>query len=182
MAKRRLKEDPGAVKERHKLLINPQPNKLVLLLKYPTRQPDELYCDAFGNKPLELRIKPKCGLVEVDVPIDIYHHFDREKGLKFGVALQKKGLRGDANSIYGVSSGLHPGVSRQVGEEPSDLKGPALDELLDDFDDANDKGSVMNKITLSGIMEPFKDGDPLYLLATFEGGMNFTINLCRFSV
>ena len=170
MAPKQSGDPLGTIKEKHKLLINPQPNKLVLVLKYPTRQPDELYCAAFGNKPLELRIKPKCGLVEVDVPIDVHHHFDREKGLKFGATLQKKILTGDSNSFYGVSSGLHPGASRKDDDESSALDGPVLDRLLDAFDEANEDGYVMNKITLGGRIEPFKDGDPIYMLATFEEG------------
>ena len=179
MAPHRTEESGDTIKEKHKLFINPQPNKLVLLLKYPTRQPDELYCNAFGNKPLELRIKPKCGLVEVDVPIDVHHHFDREKGLKFGASLQKRGLMGDANSFYGVSSGLHPAASRQDDDESPELKGAVLNKMLNDFDKASKEGFVMNKITLGGRIEPFKDGDPIYLLATFGEGKTLQKSLDR---
>ena len=166
----RSDEGLGNVKEHHRLMINPQANKLIILLKYPNRQPEELYCDAFGNKPLELRIKPKCGLVEVDVPIDIHHHFDREKGLEFGAALRKRSLTGDSNSFYGLSSGLNPGMSRKDESDSSGLEGPLFESMLKAFDEANEDGYVMNKITLGGRIEPFKDGDPIYMLATFEHG------------
>ena len=160
----------GSVKEHQRLMINPQPQKLILLLKYPTRQPEELYCDAFGNKPLELRIKPKCGLIEVDVPIDVYHHYDRQKGLEYGAALQRKAFSGDANSFYGVSSGLNTASTRRDDAESSVLEGPPLEKMLKAFDEANANGLVMNKITLGGRIEPFKDGDPVYMFATFEKG------------
>ena len=166
----RSDEALGSVKEQHKLMINPQSNKLLLLLKYPTRQPEELYCDAFGNKPLELRIKPKCGLVEVDVPIDIHHHYDREKGLEFGAALRKKPFAGDSNSFYGISSGLNPGIARNDEDDSSILESASLEKMLKAFDHANKDGYVMNRITLGGRIEPFKDGDPIYMLATFEEG------------
>ena len=158
------------MKEQYRLMVNPQPSKLVLLLKYPTRQPEELYCDSFGNKPLELRIKPKCGLVEVDVPIDIHHHFDRDKGLEFGAALRKKAITGDSNSFYGVSSGLNPGMSKKDEDDSSVSEGPSFEKMLKAFDDANEEGYIMNKITLGGRIEPFKDGDPIYMLATFDDG------------
>lgn len=166
----------GPIKEQHKLMINPQPEKLILLLKYPTRQPGELYCDDIGNKPIELRIKPKCGLVEVDVPLDVHHYFDREKGLNFGAALRKKAFNGDSGSFYSVSSGFDPSISRRDNDNPI-LEDPSHDDMLDNFDDANSRGFIMNKITLGGRIEPFKDGDPIYMLATFEKVMFLFISM-----
>ena len=166
----RSKDEIGIVQEQHKLMINTQSNKLVLLLKYPTRQPDELYCDAFGNKPLHLRIKPKCGLVEVDVPIDVHHHFDREKGLQFGAALRNRTVTGVSSSIHGISTGPNPTITRNEDDDPLMLDSASFEPMLKAFDSANRDGHVMNRITLGGRIEPFKDGDPIYMLATFEDG------------
>ena len=170
MAVLHLDEDLGPVKEQYSLMINPQPQKIILLLKYPNRKPWELYSEDCGKKPLELRIKPKCGLVEVDVPIDIHYRYDREKGLEFGAALRKKSIKGDSNLFYGLSSGLDAATSKKDEDDPAMLEEPSREKLLEDFDEANSKGYLMNKITLGGRIEPFKDGDPIYMLATFDEG------------
>lgn len=159
-----------SIKEQYKLMINPQPQRLVLLLKYPNRQPWELYSDECGKKPLELRIKPKCGLVEVDIPIDTRYHYDREKGIEFGSALRKTAVNGNPNLFYGLSSDLDARTSKKREDDPAALEEPSREKLLGDFDDANDEGYVMNRITLGGRIEPFKEGDPLYMLATFDEG------------
>lgn len=160
----------GSIKEEYKLMINPQPQRIILLLKYPNRQPWELYSDDCGKKPLELRIKPKCGLIEVDIPIDVHYHYDREKGLEFGSALRKKAFKGDSKLFYGISSGLDYRTVKKDEDDLVALEEPSLDNMLEDFDNANSKGYVMNKITLGGRIEPFKDGDPMYMLATFKDG------------
>ena len=161
----------GPIKEQYKLMINPQPRKMILLLKYPNRQPWELYSNDCGKKPLELRIKPKCGLIEVDIPIDVGYHYDRDKGIEFGSALRrKKALKGDSNLFYGISSGLDPRVSKKDEDDLAKLDGPSHESMLQEFDDANDHGYVMNKITLGGRIESYKDGDPVYMLATFDDG------------
>ena len=61
-------------------------------------------------------------------------------------------------------------MSRKDESDSSGLEGPLFESMLKAFDEANEDGYVMNKITLGGRIEPFKDGDPIYMLATFEHG------------
>ncbi len=119
---------------------------------------------------LELRIKPKCGLIEVDIPIDIHYHYDREKGIGFGSALRKKELRGESSLFYGISSRLDSRLSKKDEDETATLEEPSRNHMPEEFDNANDEGYVMNKMTLGGRIEPFKEGDPVYMLATFNDG------------
>ena len=162
-------EKLGPILKEYKLLLN-HSKKRTLLLQYPTREYGQEYRAATGQKPLELRIKPKCGLVELDIPMDIHSSFDKQKGIEYGEALRNSRLLQQGGS-YGLGGGLGVGP-RPVKDDrrapPPD--GPPSEKLLENFDDSNNKGYVMNKITLGGRIVPFKDGDPIYMTATFRGG------------
>lgn len=155
-----------------RLFVKQNEDKKVMLLQYPNLDSGQLYCDAFGNKPLEIRVKPKCGLVEVDVPINVHSNYDRERGLEYGDALRKSRMSETGSSFYGLSGGLRADVGRpgKTGEDHSMPEGPSRERLLEHFDDANNKGHVMNKITLGGRIIAFKEGDPIYMIATLDGG------------
>lgn len=163
-------DDLGSIAEKYKLLINPS-KKRIMLLQYPNREPGQAYCDETGQKPLELRIKPKCGLVEVDIPMNVHSNFGKEKGLEYGAALRKSRLVQKGGS-YGLAGGLGIGPSKAAKNETDAIipDGPLQEKLLENYDDANNKGHVMNKITLGGRIITFKDGDPIYMIATFKGG------------
>jgi len=196
-------KDYNSIKEKYKLFVNTC-DKHLMLLQYPNREPGQAYCDAVGQKPLELRIKPKCGLVEIDVPIDIHANYDKVKGLEFGAALRKNKLKGGDGS-FGVAGGLGVDLGNvaktrgakepqnqaqsyaaETGMRAPDVgptfagdkdnrknavpEGPSREKLLENFEDANNKGHVMNKITLGGRIVPFKNGDPIYMVATFKDG------------
>lgn len=162
-------EKLSPILKEYKLLLN-HSNKRTLLLQYPNREFGQEYRAATGQKPLGLRIKPKCGLVEVDIPLNIHSNFDKEKGIEYGAALRCSRLLQQGGS-YGLGGGFGVGP-RPVKDDRRDLPpdGPPLEKLLEKFDDSNNKGHVMNKITLGGRIVPFKDGDPIYMTATFRGG------------
>ena len=167
-ARQRLEHKLGPILQEYKLFVNSNTNMRTLLIQYPTA--DHLYCDENGNKPIELRIKPKCGLVEVDIPLNIHAGFDKEKGIQYGEALRKSRVLQQGGS-YGLAGGMgigsQPTKDDRVANQP---EGPSMEKMLENFDDANNKGHVMNKITLGGKIEPFKEGDPIYMVATFKDG------------
>ncbi len=154
------------------------PTKKILVLQYPNRDPGQQYCEATGQKPLELRIKPKCGLVEVDIPMDVHNNFDIEKGVIYGEAMRKSRVLQEGGS-YGMAGGLGIGSkprSTASGNQTSAIEEPTHEFLLENFDDANNKGHVMNKITLGGQVVPFKPGnDPNYHIGIFEGSELFRL-------
>lgn len=155
-----------SIKERYKLYSNPS-KKRVLLLQYPNRQGNQLYCDDNGQKPLEIRIKPKSGLVEVDAPINVDDSFDQERGLDFGDALRKsRDLPRHGAQGLGGGLGIDPIKHVKGGTDPAES--PARARLMENFKDSNNKGYVMNKITLGGRIIAFREGDPIYAIATFE--------------
>ena len=150
-----------------------QPEKRLMLLQYPNRDIGQPYSDRIGLKPLELRIKPKCGLVEVDIPMILHSNFDKDKGIQYGQAMRNSRILQEGGS-YGLAGGLRAGLlaarlrlSNQEHNRTSEE--PSHETLLENFEDADNKGHVMNKLTLGGRIVPWEDGDPIYFLGVFKG-------------
>lgn len=166
-----VKEDDEEIIAEYDMYIN-VPSKKVLIFQYPNREPGQQYCDANGQKPLELRIKPKCGLVEIDIPMDIHNNFNKEKGVIYGEAMRKSRVLQEGGS-YGMAGGFGIGSKPRPtasGNQTSTSGEPTHESLLANFEDANNKGHVMNKITLGGQIIPFKPGnDPNYYIGVFKG-------------
>lgn len=146
--------------------------KHIILFQFPNRGRNQPYNDANHQKPLELRIKPKCGLVEMDIPINVHANFDKEKGILYGEAMRKSQILQEGGS-YGPAGGLGVGGSSRPARGDNNTAGNdeySVEALLENFEDANNKGHVMNKITLAGQIVPFKVGDPIYFIGAFRGG------------
>ena len=160
----------GRILKQYRLFINPTKMR-TMLVQYPNRELGQEYREANGQKPLELRIKPKCGVVEADIPLNIHVNFDKVKGIEYGEAMRTSRHLQQGGS-YGLAGGLGVGPklsAKDIRRAPMP-EGPSKEKLLENFDDANNKGHVMNKITLGGRIVPFKDGSPIYVYVTFKGG------------
>ena len=171
----------GKVVAKYRLFINKPTGKHAMLIQYPNRVVGQEYRASSDNKPLEIRIKPKCGLVEVDIPVNIHSNYDKEKGIEYGEALRKSLLLQEGGS-YGLGGGLGvgPKPTSKGDRRAPPPEGPSQEKLLENFDDANNKGHVMNKITLGGQIYPFKNGDPIYMAAAFKEGENMRSVLTDF--
>ena len=172
----------GKVTAKYNLFINKPTGKRAMLMQYPNRKVGQEYSAASRTKPLEIRIKPKCGIVEVDIPVEVHANYDRQKGVQYGEAMRKSRLLQDGSS-YGLGGGLGVGPRPMLKNDrhapPPD--GPSHEKLLENFSDANNKGHVMNKITLGGHIHPVKNGDPIYVAATFKEGEYMTASQGRLS-
>lgn len=157
--------DEGQVEEKYSLHINPS-SKRVLLLQYPDRAFGNLYCEELKQKPTEIRIKPKSGVVEVDVPLPTAVNFDQERGIDFSLALEKNDRKDGA---HGLAGGLGVGLTRPQRDADGLKDDVDKAELFNDFDNAVKSGHVMNKITLGGRIVSFRENDPIYMVATFNG-------------
>ena len=169
---KKMQEDDklGSILKQYRLFINPTKMR-TMLVQYPNRELGQEYREANGQKPLELRIKPKCGVVEVDIPLNIHVNFDKAKGIEYGEAMRTSRHLQQGGS-YGLAGGLGVGPklsAKDIRRAPMP-EGPSKEKLLENFDDANNKGHVMNKITLGGRIVPFKDGSPIYMHVTFKDG------------
>ncbi|KAL8697946.1 MAG: hypothetical protein Q9224_002080, partial [Gallowayella concinna] len=163
-----IEKQPNMAK--YKMVYNQEPDTRVLLLRFPNRRPDQPYCARTGEKPLEIRIKPKHGHIEVDIPIRIDQNWDVEKAVQYQHAMQKSSVLQQGGS-YGLAGGLGTGAQTPSNKKPSDhstAAGPSMETLLANPADANNKGHVMNKITLAGRIIPFDDTQSRYLCGVFR--------------
>ena len=120
-------------------------------------------------------MKPKTGLIEVDVPIDTQLNYDVSKGRKFGEALKQSRLARDGTGggagagAFGMAGGFNP-----VGQQPG-ARVKAEDVEMSDVKGEGGKAETMLRVqTLGGRIKDAEDGDPLYMLGAFRGSM-FTV-------
>ncbi|KKK14781.1 hypothetical protein AOCH_004192 [Aspergillus ochraceoroseus] len=115
------------------------------VLQYLDRPTGYAYDELNGQKPTALRLKPKTGLVEVDVPINTRVNYDVGKGLRYGDALRKS------------RSAREGGAGSLVGDVDMGGMGGGED------------ASLLKVQTLGGRIKGPEDGDPVYMLAAFRG-------------
>ncbi|KAE8354171.1 hypothetical protein BDV28DRAFT_131519 [Aspergillus coremiiformis] len=134
------------------------------VLQYLDRLPDSPYDDRHGQKPTGFRLKPKTGLVEVDVPINTRVNYDVNKGLKYGDAV-KKSRSAQEGGAFGMAGGFSGGSlasGKQVKiEAGGDVEMGGMGH--------GDSTSLLRVQTLGGRIKIPEDGDPVYMLAAFRG-------------
>ncbi|QSL66716.1 hypothetical protein MERGE_001100 [Pneumocystis wakefieldiae] len=81
-----LDDDP--IIKTYNIYISSYLNDKLYLFQYPIRPSSQPYIEESLNKPLELRIKPKSGIVEIDVPIYTKQYYNKERGIKFSKNLE----------------------------------------------------------------------------------------------
>ncbi|KKA16401.1 hypothetical protein T310_10008 [Rasamsonia emersonii CBS 393.64] len=134
------------------------------VLQYVDRPTGHAYDERNGQKPTVFRLKPKTGLVEVDVPINTQVNYDVSKGLKYGEAL-KRSRATNQGGAYGLAGGFNSssGAAR-VKVEDEDV------DMVDDEKTGKPQAKSLLKVqTLGGMIKNPQDGDPLYMLGAFRG-------------
>jgi hypothetical protein len=144
-----------------------------MVLQFPNKDISQAYDASSGLKPLELRIKPKCGLVEVDIPIKLGYNNDPYKAVQYGQALNKSKVLQQGGS-YGMAGGLGIGGPPRLLRGDIRAQGPDMSEedLVRDLEVSVAQGMVLDKLTLGGRISRPKDGEPLYAVGTFRGGIS----------
>jgi hypothetical protein len=147
-----------------------QSEKHILVLRFPNRERINPYNNTQQQKPVQLRIKPKNGLVEVDIPLNVKQNFDQAKAIEYGQALRDSRVLQQGRS-YGLPGGFGanplPRPPRHAPQDPY-RELPDEEELLGDFENAVADGHVITKITLGGRIQRPTDGEPLYFLGVFQ--------------
>ncbi|OJZ85753.1 hypothetical protein ASPFODRAFT_163236 [Aspergillus luchuensis CBS 106.47] len=131
------------------------------VLQYLDRPTGSAYDDRHGQKPTSFRLKPKTGLVEVDVPINTRVNYDVSKGLRYGDAL-KKSKSAREGGAFGMAGGFSSGGAGGGGAS-------AKVKMEDAADAKSETASLMRVQTLGGRIKSPEDGDPVYMLAAFRG-------------
>ncbi|KAL4885154.1 hypothetical protein BJY04DRAFT_214494 [Aspergillus karnatakaensis] len=149
------------------------------VLQYLDRPTGHSYSDSTGQKPTSLRLKPKTGLVEVDVPINTRVNYDLGKGVRYGDALGKSLRKGTGNGAEGRGFGMAGGFSSGPaagGQQGGGAKGKGLGgvkgedvEMGMGMGDSGGETPLLKVQTLGGRVKSPEDGDPVYMLAAFRG-------------
>jgi DNA-directed RNA polymerase len=140
------------------------------VLQYLDRPADYPYDERVGQKPTAFRLKPKTGLVEVDVPIDTQVHYDVNKGLRYGDALKRSRVANKGGG-FGLAGGFNPSsAGARVKMESEDVE--MIDSRFDEKD-TKSQASLLKQQTLGGRIKTPQDGDPLYMLGAFRGSKSF---------
>ena len=135
----------------------------LMLLQYPNRDRRLPYLEANRAKPTELRMKPRAGLIEVDIPMETFDNYDQEKAVRFGDA-----LRISTDSRAGGSLGLAGGFG--IGITPSSRTSTSANRGSKPEEGEINSNRLLNKQTLGGQMDVVEAEKPIYMLGAFHKG------------
>jgi DNA-directed RNA polymerase-3 subunit RPC5 len=167
-------DDPDPITASYDIYIKPQlkDGQMLYILQFPNRDAQQDYSAANDSMPLEMRLKPKSGLVELDVPVDALRNYDRGKGAKWGQALIKSNQgKGSGGASHGLPGGFGIGgaqVGRVRGSARDAEEADLQEALLRDFRNSVRDGKVLTRQTLGGQTVPKENTTPQYMVGAFQ--------------
>ena len=167
-------QDSDPIKASYDVFIKPHiaADRQIYILQFPNRDSKQHYTARNQSQPLKMRIKPNAGMVELDVPLDAWRNYDREKGLKWGEAIKKSNTAKGGGS-HGLPGGFGIGGAQSGGRGRARIpENEQLDQekLLEDYPLAVSRENVLTKQTLGGQAVPNDETNPQYMIGTFRKG------------
>ncbi|CUS15842.1 unnamed protein product [Tuber aestivum] len=168
-------EDP--VVQTYDIQITTSQLRDLYIFQYPVRPREQPYTKARNACPVEARFKPKSGLVEVDIPVNVHVNYDEEKGRVWGDAMRKAEKEAGKAQSGGSGSGRGGGVASGVGgkkrkilrgedDNDEEEEGEGEEDLMYmDLAAAIKAGRILNRQTLGSKMQP--DGTK-YMAGVFK--------------
>lgn len=163
-------DDDDPVVATFNILLKPTlpANRRVLILEHPNKSDGRKPARA----PMELRVKPATGMVEVDFPIDYNTAYDRTKGLNWGTNLHKN-TEAKKGGSHGLAGGFGVGAPPPRAARAGGRGGAAgaEDEIFDmgmDWSEALRKDYVLRTQTLGG-QTPDVSAESKYMVGVFTG-------------
>lgn len=169
-----MTQDEDPIKASYDVFVKPRisADRQVFILQFPNRDARQNYNAAFGSEPLKMRIKQVAGMVEMDVPIDPFNNYDREKGIKWGDALNKSQVAKGGGS-HGLPGGFGIGGAQPSGRGKA--KGGTLENnelnqetISRDYEAAVQNEKVLTRQTLGGQAISKDNTTPQYMIGTFR--------------
>lgn len=166
-------EDDDPIVTSYDIYIKPRvnPDRQFVVMQFPNRDASQPYNDSAGSAPLAIRMKPRAGMFEMDVPVDPWHNYDKHKGIVMGDALNKSETAKGPGS-HGLAAGFG------VGSQPASRgrqRAAALEEIdpgsiLGNFQHAVQERKILAKQTLGGQSVPKNEVRPQYMVGVFQFG------------
>ncbi|KAF4552124.1 Sin-like protein [Elsinoe fawcettii] len=160
----RSEQDKDPVVSEYDIYITPAVAERIFMLQYPLRPRAKPYNRRYGEAPVELRMKPESGFIEIDVELAPEANFNKAQGITWGKAMHQSKASG--LTTFGASAGFGPGTVK------SGPRGNRYDEYTSEvnyFDSMANEGKVFSKQTLGGQISSAEEGKPQYMLGTFRG-------------
>lgn len=158
-------DDDDPITGAYNILLKPtlSAHRKIMVLEYPNKSDGKKHPRA----PLELRLKPNTGMVELDYPLDYNTSYDRAKGLNWGTNLHKntEAKKGGSHGLAGGFGFGAPPVRARAG-------GKGADEIFDmgmDWSEALKRDYVLRTQTLGG-QKPNAGAESKYMVGVFSGG------------
>lgn len=179
--------DPDPIKASYDVYIRPgiSGDRQIYVLQFPNRDAKQHYSQENESKPFNLRIKPEAGMVEIDVPVDVWRNYDREKGITWGDAVKKSNMTkgGGSHGLpggFGIGGAQPTGRGRGRGEVEDEL---SQEKLLADFAGSVQRDQVLNKQTLGGQCVPKEDTNPQYMIGVWRDSktLSFVLGITNIS-
>ncbi|RMZ82431.1 hypothetical protein DV737_g2094, partial [Chaetothyriales sp. CBS 132003] len=140
----------------------PAVDSRLVILQYPAFRPHHRPYNARRNqKPRSLRLKPKTGMLEVDVPLLRQWDYNPDAAARYGRALAES-----KTMQVGASHGLGGGFSNG----PAQYSVPPLQAVPAHSEAAIEEAAALDTQTLAGKMAVPSEQDPVYFLAAFRHG------------
>lgn len=161
-----MDDEDDPIKVSYDVYIKPslQDGRQLYIVQFPNRPQSSTYSQSNNAPPSELRIKPKSGLMELDVPIDAWHNYDREKGQRWGDAIKKTTAAGVSHGLPGGFGIGGAGIRARHGGEDEELQ----EQIARDFNAAVTHQKVLVKQTLGGMTIPKDAASPTYMIGAFK--------------
>lgn len=138
-------------------------NRQLMVLQYVNKTAS----DPTQIRPLQIqdvRLKPKTGMIEVDVPLDTSVAYDQAKGIKWGSALQKS-METKKGGSLGLAGGF--GIGATVNRPGGGRRAAAEDEDLT-WQEANRLDKVLRTQTLGGGRSA-SEQNASFMVGVFQG-------------
>ena len=135
-----IADDPDPVRASYDIYIKPESNdgSSLYILQFPNRASTNTYSASTSSLPSELRLKQKTGLLELDVPVDPWRNYDREKGARWGEAMGK--TSGGKGGSYGLPNGFGIGAPQgprnRAARETEVVEEISQEQIMRDFNQA----------------------------------------------
>ncbi|KAG9957689.1 hypothetical protein KCU61_g8921, partial [Aureobasidium melanogenum] len=160
-------EDDDPVIAEYNVFITPRQLEQIYLLQYPNRNRSQAYNERNGARPVDFRLKPQAGFMEMDIGMNPSANFNKYQSLVWGEVMRKSKANG-GSATFGAAAGFAPtkggkGRGKQENGEMS------VDQGLSHFQNAINRDAVFQKQTLGGQILQDEAGNPNYMLGAFRG-------------